>query len=217
MYTDFIYDFDGTLSDSYPIFARSFLTVLQNHGLEDSYENVLQRLKMTLGHAMRHYSFGVSEAQIQAEYAAAREPIMRESAEPIEGAEALLAHVQACGGRNFLYTHSGQIAWDLLEKWGLKKYFVGGVTKDDGFPSKPAPDALFHLFKTYDIKPENALMVGDRSLDLDAGKNAGIHGALLDPDGFYADYPCEHRAARLCELALGAGAARIIFASVAKT
>ena len=200
MYTDFIYDFDGTISDSYPIFTRALLNVMKRHGIEDRYETVLQRLKVTMKHAIECYPFEISAEEVVREYAVEREPMMRGEAMPFADAEALLAHVVACGGRNFLYTHSGQIAWDLLEKWGLKKYFVGGVTKDHGFPSKPAPDALFYLFETYAIKPENALMVGDRALDLDAGKNAGIHGALLDPDGFYTTYPCEHRVRALCEL-----------------
>ena len=36
-------------------------------------------------------------------------------------------------------------------------------------------------------------MIGDRDIDLEAGKNAGMDGALFDPEDFYADYPAALR------------------------
>ena len=82
MYTDFIYDFDGTISDSYPIFTRSLLNVMKRHGIEDSYENVLQRLKVTMRYAIESYPFAMSTEEIVREYAAEREPLMRSVAKP---------------------------------------------------------------------------------------------------------------------------------------
>ncbi|NLZ89424.1 MAG: HAD-IA family hydrolase, partial [Clostridiales bacterium] len=60
-------------------------------------------------------------------------------------------------------------------------------------PSKPAPDALNHLVEKHGLDRAVCVMVGDRAMDLDAGKSAGMATILLDPDGFYADYQPDHR------------------------
>ena len=199
MYTDFVYDFDGTLSDSYPIFVESFLELLHRHGMEDTAEHVLALLKTTVQQTIEYYPFHATLEEIADEYRDIRQPMIMERVQPIEGARELLSHVVARGGRNYLYTHSGDFVWTLLERWGIKEYFTDAITKDDGFPSKPAPDALQHLIAKHGLDRARTVMVGDRDIDVDAAHNAGIAGALLDLDGFYRDYPCEHCFATLAQ------------------
>ena len=62
------------------------------------------------------------------------------------------------------------------------------MTSLDGFPAKPAPDALNFLIQKHGLDRAQCVMLGDRDIDLDAGKNAGIACALFDPEGFYPDY-----------------------------
>lgn len=59
------------------------------------------------------------------------------------------------------------------------------LTRED-HKAKPAPDALLHLAKLWQIAPENLLYVGDYLYDLQAAENAKTmsclvtHGATLD-------------------------------------
>ena len=71
---------------------------------------------------------------------------------------------------------------------GMAELFEGGVTSEDGFPPKPAPDAVLFLMQQYAIPPAAAVMVGDRLLDARAGLNAGIAGCLWDPEGAHPDF-----------------------------
>ena len=57
MYTDLIYDFDGTLFDTYPVFTEALLIFLKRHGIESDYETAYKRLKVTVGYALRSYGF----------------------------------------------------------------------------------------------------------------------------------------------------------------
>jgi len=107
---------------------------------------------------------------------------------PYEGAKRMLESVCEHGGRNYLYTHSGNITIDALKACGMDHLFVDFVTSDNGFKAKPAPDALLYLLDKHALNPATCVMVGDRDIDLLAGKNAGISGAMYDPDGFYPDY-----------------------------
>ena len=57
MYTDFIYDFDGTIADSYPIYTETMLEILKRHELEDTYEGAYAKLKVSIGNAIKSYDF----------------------------------------------------------------------------------------------------------------------------------------------------------------
>ncbi|ODV83737.1 hypothetical protein CANARDRAFT_9301 [[Candida] arabinofermentans NRRL YB-2248] len=49
-------------------------------------------------------------------------------------------------------------------------------------PPKPSPLPLLHIAKSWDIKPENLIMVGDSRDDMYAGLNAGFSMVLLKHD-----------------------------------
>lgn len=199
-YTNFIYDFDGTLSDSYPIFTKSFLQVLEHHGFSDTYAHVLSLLKRTVRTAIESYPFTASYKEVSEEYRALREAMMLTEAKPVEGARELLAYVAKHGGRNYLYTHSGGFVLQLVEKWGMAPYFTDVITADHGFPSKPAPDALNYLLQKHCMDKSQTLMIGDRDIDLEAGHGAGIKGILLELDDYYKHYACELRVPRLLDI-----------------
>ena len=200
-YTDLIYDFDGTIADSYPIFTESFVRLVAARGVTADYDRVMSLLKVSVSKASNAFVEPESDRNAFNQlFHDDRNNLMLEKGLPMEGAEEILGFVTENGGRNYIYTHSPNYIWDALEKWGLRKYFVGGVTADFGFPCKPAPNGMNYIIETYGIDREKCLMVGDRSIDVNAGRNAGIKGVLLDPDGFYADFEPDFRVDRLTEI-----------------
>ena len=157
-YTNLIYDFDGTLSDSYPIFTKALLIFLERRGITETYDEALRRLKISVGAALRSYPLEGDAKEISREYRHIREELAVKEMKPIDGAEELLRYVTEHGGQNFLYTHTSHFAWDMLEAWGLRQYFVDGVTGSEDFPRKPAPDALKHLVTKHALSPDKTLM-----------------------------------------------------------
>ena len=61
----------------------------------------------------------------------------------------------------------------MLEKYGLIQYFEH-VQGTDGFPCKPEPDVIFTAMAAMGARPEDCLMVGDSTADVEAGKSAGV-------------------------------------------
>jgi phosphoglycolate phosphatase len=61
----------------------------------------------------------------------------------------------------------------VLEKFGLLRYFTH-VQGTDGFPAKPAPDVILRALQSIQVRPEEALLVGDSAADMEAGRRAGV-------------------------------------------
>ncbi len=67
----------------------------------------------------------------------------------------------------------------LLEQLGILAYFNAVIGGDCLAERKPHPMPLLQCCQSYDVKPENCLMVGDSCNDILAAKSAGFRSAAL--------------------------------------
>lgn len=200
MFDYLIYDFDGTISDSYPWFARALVATLKEHGIDETYESALAHLKISVGHALSSYSWNCTRDEAKKEFYDKYHKLSSEYGTPVEGAEDILKFALELGKKNYIYTHTGAHATLLLKKFGLYDYFDAILDGTMGFPSKPDPTALNWFVGQQRIDRSRALMIGDRDIDVNVGRNAQLKGCLLDPDGFYPDLDCDFRIEKLVEL-----------------
>lgn len=186
---NYIWDFDGTLFDSYPHLLECCMKVLAEEGLSFPREDVGRHLQVSFGDMLaytglsdeayrrfKEYELRIADAELDP-------PVI-----PFDDAEAVLRAVVQGGGRNYLYTHRNRTALWYCEKFGLLPYFADRVTSEEGFPSKPAPDAILALIRRNGLDPAECVMIGDREIDGLSGRNAGVTGALVNyppalPDG----------------------------------
>ena len=191
LFRNFIWDFDGTLFDSYPHIMRCCWDALTEEGLAGGldYERTYRELQGAFG-SMKQYT-GMSD-EVYRRFVE-RSHLMGEEevpprAEPFTDAGEVLSAIVKAGGRNYLYTHRNRTALRYFDDYGLTDFFSDFVTSEEGFPSKPAPDAVLALIARNALDPRDCVMVGDREIDGMSGKNAGIAGALVNyppalPDG----------------------------------
>ena len=196
-----IWDFDGTLFDTYPVMSAAFREALIALGDADApaAEDILREMKKTLDTALRRCvtDRGLSLEAFQARYAPLRREAEFAHAAPFPAIPPLLRAIRAAGGENYVFTHRSRTTLPLLDKYGLATDFREIVTAEDGFPRKPSPAAIEYLLEKYGIARDEALMVGDRALDIGSGLNAGIHTCLLGDD---PEARAEFRVERLEEL-----------------
>ncbi len=177
LYTAYLWDFDGTLFDSYPHVAAAMEKILDRCGISYDHETVMERLTVNFGCAREEYH--LTDEQYRAFVELAHSWSLRPAVTLFPGTAAVLRAICENGGRNFLCTHRNRTAWTYLRLFGLDKYFSGGVDATMGFPVKPAPDAVEYICAHYGLDKPKTVMVGDREIDVLSGVDAGTVGCLF--------------------------------------
>ena len=203
-----IYDFDGTISDSYAMFLDFWTEVAEKYAIRIpiSREELYRELKKTGYDAylaldcadtidydtFLHEFYLLQEAH-------------RLDFKPFPAAISLLRDAKAAGKKNYLYTHTGPVVKDMLANMGIADCFEFILDSSYGFPLKPAPDALRFLTQRFALDPTTCLMIGDRPIDALAGQNAGMQGCLWDAEGLFDETGMDYYIKDLSDVARIAG------------
>jgi len=190
----FFWDFDGTLMDTYPTMSRGFQQALASLGHETPLNEVLAAIKVSVASACQKYGaqFDLDPDAIMAQYRHF-ESQLTPGALPYPGMAETLTLARRYHIGQHLYTHRSRKALDYLAQHLDLSVLGEVVTREDGYPGKPAPDALKVMADKLKASPANCLMVGDRDIDVQAGLNAGMTGCLFDPDGHYDAFDTLYR------------------------
>ncbi|MDO4865983.1 MAG: HAD-IA family hydrolase [Clostridia bacterium] len=200
LYRHYIWDFDGTLFDSYPHSAAALCAAAARFGIPADPEAVARQMRVSLADAVR--ALGLTDAQLALFRAYHGDPDFPPPIVPFPEAGPVLRALSRLGARHWLYTHSRRkMSVAYLERFGLAGLFDGFMTPDDpGFARKPSPDALLYLLREHGLPARETAMVGDRELDMRCAEAAGIDGLLLDPDRLVAETCATERIDRLSQL-----------------
>ncbi len=187
--TSFLWDFDGTLMDTYPAMVQAVLRAAARQDMHPSAEQVTAWMMHDLRYCLHQLVMENSkdEDQLYRDYRQEEALIPPEQVTMMPGMLPLLETLHQRGGRHFLVTHRGNDAWRYLEHAGVRSLFAGGVTREAGLPRKPAPDMILRVMKDYHLVPEQTMMIGDRPLDTEAGQRAGILSCMLDTSGRFRE------------------------------
>jgi len=170
-----LWDFDGTLFNTYPAYTSIFKEVMQQ---DVTTEEVMKQLKISFTHAVKH--FQISEE----EYRRIREiedELPPEQTPPFPGVEKVLQFAE----KNVIMTHKPRKEVNaILAHYGWEGYFADMVAGDDGYPRKPDPASYQYLHEKHRVD----LIIGDRELDILPGKVLGIRTCLFQNDTPGADY-----------------------------
>ncbi len=180
----FIWDFDGTLFDTYPIIIQNLRGALAAFGRDADPADAMRRMLDTILAARDHYadSFGIPREALAHEYGLRhREATRQLAAPPMPGVEAVLRRICATGRHTYIFTHRAQAETEAyLHKYGLSELFCEIVAPQSPcFAAKPAPDAVLYLKEKYRMAEGSAVMLGDREIDLGSGRAAGIATAHI--------------------------------------
>ena len=180
-YANYIWDFAGTLYDSYPQSIAALCETATHFGIELDPDAVSDAIHVAFPTAYR--LLGITDEQKLYFKALRERRDFLPEVVPFPHVKEALEYLVSKGAKHYLFTHSNHhMSVDYMADDGIDKLFSGFVTADMHFPIKPAPDGILHILNTYGLDPSQTVMVGDREIDILSGKNAGVDGILFDPD-----------------------------------
>ncbi len=196
MYKHIIWDFDGTLFDTYEVMGKALLQCFQNIGVNEPLKDIISLMKISISEALRYYTdkYRIDDDFIK-EYEKVRREMELSECQPYPGVLDLLQEIKESHRYNYLFTHRGISAIAFLQKHCIYEYFTDCITSQHSFERKPSPAAILHLVEKYHMTPQEAIMIGDRDLDILSAKNAGIKSCFFDETGItcgMADYNIKH-------------------------
>jgi len=197
MFRNIIWDVDGTLFDTYPAIARAIKAALNDLGKDESLAQIMALAKQSLNHCGTVLAEKYRLDRVELDHTIEKhfDRITFGENPPFPGVVEICQYICSIGGKNVIVTHRGREGTEgLLTTHKLDEYFSGHITRDDGYPRKPAPAAFEAALAIYHLEREETLTVGDREIDILAGQAAGLFSCFFgdETDGVQADLVISH-------------------------
>ena len=173
---NYIWDFDGTLLDTYDFLIDSLKKSLEKNGVEADTQEISDLIHVSYFKASRYYinKFNLNEKSVDEWYCHFSKQIDYSKIRTFEHIDEVLNGIVKAGGKNYIFTHRDKTVYEMLEKFDLLKYFEDIVDITMPFPRKPSPDANIYLIEKHNLNKEQTMYVGDREIDILCGRDAGL-------------------------------------------
>ncbi len=177
-YRNFFFDFDGMICDTYPHIVSIFVECMkETRGVEIDYSEAYDKFKVSFATARDFY--GVNDAE-WAYFLPRYADLHREPHSKLyPGIREFLEENVRRGGKNYIYTNRGETLYEYLDFFALSHLFTDSIIS----AKKPDPAPLLAMMARDGLAPADCVVVGDRPLDVQGGRNAGLDGILFDEDG----------------------------------
>lgn len=181
-YRAVLFDFDGTLAPSLPLWVKAFARALAHFKHELSEREILQRCFFRDWHdiAADFGTFSAQELEIRV-----NEQLTHAfgEAELFPEVESLLRDCRMRALQVAMVTSAPRhLIAGVLERLQLATHFDFVICGDEVQNYKPHPEPVRRALDALGRKPQEAIMIGDSHADILAGKAAGTHTALFLPD-----------------------------------
>ena len=179
-----LFDLDGTLIDSTEAILESFKRSFEHFGLPSPKE---KEILPQIGHPLfdMFVNLGVSKEEASKfvdEYKRNYRLIHTKKTRLLKGAkEAVKLAYDSNAILGVVTTKTGKYSIELLEHFGLMKYFSTLVGSEDVKRHKPNPEPIYLALNRLNVADSSTIyMIGDTCMDMVAAKRAGIKGVAVE-------------------------------------
>lgn len=172
-----IFDFDGTLVNSYPLIEEAFSHVMRTHRLDPSAQHLFRQSRgLPLPEQMKLVSPDMWEALV-ATYRSVDATLGH--ARVFRGIPTLVRKLHRAGAPMGVVSCKRRALVEAeLQAAGLRAFFDVVIGFEDVTPSKPAPDPLLAAIGRLGLSRSGAVYVGDSMVDLQTGRAARVRTVL---------------------------------------
>ncbi|MBA2124363.1 hypothetical protein B9J78_05450 [bacterium Unc6] len=171
-----IFDLDGTLVDDYETIQKALNYTLLKIKIP---EQTLDAVKKDVGLGLENMlSKFIPEGMIKDAVLIYREKyskILGTHTKVLPFVEETLKRLKELGVKIAVASNkTGNFSRKLVKMFPIHKHIDLVLCGDDVQNHKPAPELLLQIIKYFNVPKEDTLYVGDMTIDIETGKNAGI-------------------------------------------
>lgn len=177
-----LWDLDGTLFDTYPAITYAFNKTLAEMGFPIAMNIVDGLVRQSLAHCVQGLAqrFNIDPEMLRNHFEDSYKMISPKNQPPYPGVKKVCEQVCKNGGKNIILTHRGVASSQtLIDVHNLAHLFSAIYSVEQGYPRKPDPAMAQAAVHDHGLLPEETLMIGDRVMDVHAGRAAGIKTGLF--------------------------------------
>ncbi len=181
-----IWDFGGTLFDTFPVTIKVFEEIFQSFNISLDKETLINLLKKSREEAFKYFS---KEYDLKVDFKSfmkryhSFEKKYSIDQKPYLGAIHISKKIFKETGNNFIFSHRKKYKIiELLNKNKITYLFKDILTIEDGFKRKSSPDGILYIVNKYNLSLDETYSIGDREIDVLASHKANIKAILFDPE-----------------------------------
>jgi phosphoglycolate phosphatase len=175
-----IFDLDGTLVESLPGIAASLNRALELHGLSGHGHKAVRGFigdgaKMLVTRALAPGEAALHLESVLKCFADDYAVSWEQGTHVYPGIPELLADLKSRGiPLAVLSNKPHSFTVEIVEKLFPENTFAAILGNREGLPHKPDPTGALEIAASLGTAPENCILIGDSTMDLDTAKNAGM-------------------------------------------
>lgn len=201
LFTNIIWDFDGTLFDTYPGMIYAFKRALGDNGVEVSEDEILKYMKVSVTNAINHFKeICLLSNEFVEKFSYYEKNLEADKVMPFPFAKEICLELKKNGGRNFILTHRGNSTLKFLKYHGMIDCFEEIGTKHNCFKRKPDPEGFSYFIEKYNLSNDTVLAIGDRECDIVGAKKANIKTCLYNTNSIESNEKADFTIKSLSEL-----------------
>lgn len=172
-----LFDFDGTLADSFTAITASTNHVRASYRLPPLPESVVREyVGFGLPNLMEQLVPGADTAEAVARYRQHHPAVMLAGTRLAPGVAETIPELVRCGLKLAVCSNKAvEFTKQLVTALGLGPYFTAVLGPEDvGGRAKPEPDMLLEGVARLGVSPAEAVYVGDMAIDVHVARAAGL-------------------------------------------
>lgn len=170
-----VFDFDGTLFDTYPLIRENLIKVFEKHLPEYKYTE--ETLASCFGPPLFDTFYSITDDvdktnYLIKEYRKINDEHYKSSIKLFPKVKETIEHLSKKYQLAIFSNRVNYLIKEGIEVWGINKYFSDVIGIDDVKRAKPNPDGLEYLKGLYPAK--KIVYVGDTIIDIKTATNANV-------------------------------------------
>jgi len=185
-----IWDFDGTLYDSYKCMISSFIKMLDSIEIYYDKKDLENMLKKSVNKTLIYYSdkYNLKLDEISIIFRRIDRLNALSEIYMYKELNILLLDLKDRNVKNFIFTHRDKKSTiNLLKRDNYENLFDDILCRDENIKRKPNPQGFKMLIEKNNLKLNETIVIGDRFIDIYAAKAVGVESILVDFDGKIID------------------------------